>query len=159
MALHGVPLEFCSNRAQELFECFTLIDANANGEIELSELQKVFGEHATELLVAWDLDGNQTLSCDEFVDGITKESKSLSNEDFETAWLDKMRSCLPGYQKPEASAEVSAEVSAESASAAEDTAEASSEPPDAFPGLVQCCLDEIVDKMSEAVAAGKVNAA
>merc|ERR1719399_2211496 len=82
------------DRAAELTTRFNQIDVNKNGKLEKSELKAVFGEHASEFLKFCDDNSDGELTCDEFVAGITKDCTDMSDEDFQTNWLDRMSQCI-----------------------------------------------------------------
>merc|ERR1719353_1079080 len=86
------------DRAKELSDRFKLIDTNGNGTLEVSELQSVFGEHATEFLKFCDGDGDKQLTNDEFVNGITEDCKDMDDADFQTNWLDRMSEAIAAAQ-------------------------------------------------------------
>jgi nucleoside diphosphate kinase len=83
------------DRTAELTSRFKLIDTNHNEKLEISELKAVFGEHAAEFLKfcdAGEKDGE--LTCEEFVTGILGDTETMSDEDFQTNWLDRMSQCI-----------------------------------------------------------------
>ena len=79
------------DRNAELSARFKLIDTNNNGKLKMSELAAVFGEHAEEFVKvcnASEMDGE--LTCDEFCNGILGYTAEMSNNNFQTNWLDRM---------------------------------------------------------------------
>jgi uncharacterized OsmC-like protein len=82
------------DRKAQLADRFKLIDSNSNGKLEVSELKAVFGEHADEFLKFCDDDGDKSLTCDEFTDGILNDVSELSDAEFQVQWLDRMAACI-----------------------------------------------------------------
>jgi len=83
------------DKKAELASRFALIDTNSNGTLEVSELEAVFGEHATEFLKfcdAGDKDGK--LTGEEFASGILNDIGEMPDEDFKKNWLDRMDGCI-----------------------------------------------------------------
>eukprot|EP00656_Telonema_subtile_P005722 TRINITY_DN12614_c0_g1_i1.p1 TRINITY_DN12614_c0_g1~~TRINITY_DN12614_c0_g1_i1.p1 ORF type:complete len:384 (+),score=106.90 TRINITY_DN12614_c0_g1_i1:28-1152(+) len=82
------------DREAELKNRFALIDVDSNGSLEKSELAAVFGEHADEFLKFCDGNSDGALTSAEFVTGILDDTKDMSDEDFQTHWLDRMSTCI-----------------------------------------------------------------
>jgi tetratricopeptide (TPR) repeat protein len=82
------------DRAAQLASRFAQIDTNSNGTLEKSELTAVFGEFAGQFLSFCDGNSDGALTCDEFTSGIINDAKDLSDDDFQTDWLDRMTTCI-----------------------------------------------------------------
>jgi len=73
---------------------FQKIDANANGILEVAELQRIFGEHASQFLQFCDADNNSELSCEEFCAGILNDTTDMNEADFEEQWIQRMTTTI-----------------------------------------------------------------
>ena len=80
------------SREESMGALFDRIDAviTKDGFATKEELTKVFGEHAEEFLKFCDGDGDTKLTKEEFVNGIIGDAKEMSDDDFNTNWVERM---------------------------------------------------------------------
>jgi len=79
---------------ESLSALFSKVDKNSNGSLELSELKRVFGEHADQFLKFCDGDGDKAISSDEWLAGIIGDTADLSEEEFAETWITRMSGCV-----------------------------------------------------------------
>merc|ERR1719506_618799 len=79
-----------ASREDKLTALFKSIDVDGSDQLEVGELKVVFGEFHAEFLTFCDKDDDDKLSLDEWINGIMLETKELSDEDFETQWVERM---------------------------------------------------------------------
>jgi len=77
-----------------LTSLFQKVDVNANGALCLSELKRVFGEHAGQFLTFCDGDDDKEISVDEWLKGILGDTADLSEEEFQATWVERMGGCV-----------------------------------------------------------------
>merc|ERR1719399_1379328 len=122
------------DRAAALKTLFESIDAlvEKDDSLSMDELNAVFGEHAEEFIKYCDGQNggeeDKKLSFDEFSAGILNDTKDMSDEDFQSNWIDRMTQCIEDAQKAkDAKAAEAAPAAEEAAPAAEEAAPAAEE--------------------------------
>jgi len=88
---------------EALTALFAKVDKNGNGELDLAELQRVFGEHADQFLKFCDKDSDKAITCDEWLAGIIGDTADLSEEDFNEQWVTRMDGCVAAADAAEGS--------------------------------------------------------
>jgi len=80
------------SREEKMGALFDRIDAivTKDGTASKEELTAVFGEHAEEFLKFCDADSDKKLTKEEFVNGIVADAKEMSDDDFNTNWVERM---------------------------------------------------------------------
>merc|ERR1719399_1208268 len=122
------------DRAAALKTLFDSIDAlvTKDDSLDMAELKAVFGEHAEEFIKYCDGQAggeeDKKLSFDEFSAGILNDTKDMSDEDFQSNWIDRMTQCIKDAQAAkDAKAAEAAPAAEEAAPAAEEAAPAAEE--------------------------------
>merc|ERR1739848_594707 len=80
---------------------FDRIDAivTKDGTASKEELTAVFGEHAEEFLKFCDDDSDKKLTKEEFVNGIVADAKEMSDDDFNTNWVERMNGVVAAAEE------------------------------------------------------------
>lgn len=62
--------------------------------MEYAELQRVFGEYAEQFLQYCDKDSDKAITCDEWLEGILKDTADMSEDEFQANWVTRMEQAI-----------------------------------------------------------------
>merc|ERR1711865_1147136 len=73
---------------------FGKVDLDNNGKLSVSELKRVFGDHAEQFLQFCDNDDDKAITEAEWLKGILGDTADMSEEEFQLNWVDRMNACV-----------------------------------------------------------------
>merc|ERR1711865_627093 len=79
---------------------FGKVDLDNNGKLSVSELKRVFGDHAEQFLQFCDNDDDKAITEAEWLKGILGDTADMSEEEFQLNWVDRMNACVAEAPAP-----------------------------------------------------------